>query len=255
VHVIPPLDGIYAQWDFNAGRVTRFYNAHNAAGVAIDGRNDEAFGNLDDPCNPNYDANDTSATDQGYRSLVQSTGLCQVSPYHLSIDPGDPSFADANAALGWSEVAGPNGTIVDRISAAPDQATPGGLAQSIAAVPYYRDDSCFDDGTGADPGPKVALRSGDEPRTASDGSPRRCWHPEDGAPDGSDHFFQGSIATHGLHLLFLADSDNARQTVPTTEIVSDWTLVMLPGDQGDVGERYGRSFEHPLVAIASAAHS
>ena len=26
VHVIPPLDGIYAQWDFNAGRVTRFYN-------------------------------------------------------------------------------------------------------------------------------------------------------------------------------------------------------------------------------------
>src|SRR4051794_30909272 len=26
VHVIPPLDGIYAQWDFNAGRMTRFYN-------------------------------------------------------------------------------------------------------------------------------------------------------------------------------------------------------------------------------------
>jgi hypothetical protein len=248
VHVIPPLDGIYAQWDFNAGRVSRFYNSHNANGVAIDGRNDEAFGNLDDPCNPNYDVNDTSATDQGYRSLVQSTGFCQVSPYHLSVDGGDPSFADANAALGWSEVAGPDGTIVDRISTAPDQATPGGLAQSVVAVPYYRDDSCFDDGTGADPGPKVALRSGDEPRTAADGSPRRCWHPEDGMPDGSDRFFQGSIATHGLHLLFLADSDNARQTVPTTEIVSDWTLVMLPGDQGNVGERYGRSFEHPLVA-------
>jgi len=189
VHVIPPLDGIYAQWDFNAGRVTRFYNTHNAAGVAIDGRNGEAFGNLDDPCNPNYDANDTSAADQGYRSA------------------------------------------------------------------YYRDDSCFDDGTGADPGPKVNPRSGDEPRTASDGSPRRCWHPEDGAPDGTDRFFQGSIATHGLHLLFLAESDNARQTVPTTEIVSDWTLVMLPGDQGNVGERYGRSFEHPLVATVSSRHS
>jgi hypothetical protein len=26
VHVIPPLDGIYAQWDFNAGRVTKYYN-------------------------------------------------------------------------------------------------------------------------------------------------------------------------------------------------------------------------------------
>jgi hypothetical protein len=255
VHVIPPLDGIYAQWDFNAGRVTRFYNSRNAAGVPIDGRNDEAFGNLDDPCNPNYDANDTSAADQGYRGVVQATGLCDVSPYHLSVDPGDPSFADANAALGWSEVSGPGGTIVDRISAAPDQATPGGLAQSVAAVPYYRDDSCFDDGTGADPGPKVALRTGDEPRTAGDGTPRRCWHPEDGLPDGSDRFFQGSIATHGLHLLFLADSDNARQTVPATEIVSDWSLVMLPGEQGNVGERYGRSFEHPLVATVSALHS
>ena len=45
----------------------------------------------------------------------------------------------------------------------------------------------------------------------------------------------------------MADSDNARQTVPATEIVSDWTLVLLPGEQGDVGERYGRSFERPLA--------
>jgi len=36
VHVIPPLDGIYAQWDFNAGRVSRFYNDKNPDGVAID---------------------------------------------------------------------------------------------------------------------------------------------------------------------------------------------------------------------------
>lgn len=58
-----------------------------------------------------------------------------------------------------------------------------------------------------------------------------------------------------LHLPLLADSDNARQTVPATEIVSDWRLVMLPGEQGNVGERYGRSFEHPLVATVSARHS
>ena len=43
--------------------------------------------------------------------------------------------------------------------------------------------------------------------------------------------------------------------MPATEIVSDWTLVMLPGEQGNVGERYGRSFEHPLVATVGAAHS
>ncbi len=33
VHVIPALDGIYAQWDFNAGAVDRFYNSQQPAGV------------------------------------------------------------------------------------------------------------------------------------------------------------------------------------------------------------------------------
>src|SRR5690606_38604060 len=59
VHPIPPLDGIYAQWDFNAGRVTRYYNQNRPLGVPIDGRNDEVFGNFDDPCNERYDGNDT----------------------------------------------------------------------------------------------------------------------------------------------------------------------------------------------------
>jgi hypothetical protein len=127
--------------------------------------------------------------------------------------------------------------------------TPGGTAQSIAAVPYYRDDSCFDDGTGSDPGPVINLRSSKEKMTASDGTPRRCWQVSDGAPGGDDHFFQGDIGTHGLHLLFLADSDNARLTVPATEIVSNWQMIMLQGNPGNVGERYGRSFEKPLVTV------
>jgi hypothetical protein len=51
-----------------------------------------------------------------------------------------------------------------------------------------------------------------------------------------------------MHLLFLAESDNARQTVPLTEIVSEWQMVMLPGERPAAdGERYGRSFEKPLV--------
>jgi hypothetical protein len=122
----------------------------------------------------------------------------------------------------------------------------------MTAVPYYRDDSCFDDGTGSDPGPKLHLRSGDEPAVASDGTPRRCWHTTDGDPGGSDHFYQGSIGTHGLHLLFLVDSDNARQTVPLTEIVSNWRMVMLPGQQGaTAGEEYGRGFEKPLAPVVA----
>jgi hypothetical protein len=250
VHPIPPLDGIYAQWDFNAGIMTRFYNQRVPEGVPVDGSNDEVFGNVDDPCNENYDANDTGEATQTYRSAYREFQFCNF-PYHQSVDIADPTFSDANAALSWSETAGPYGTIVDRYSSRAKDLTPGGAAQSLLAVPYYRDDSCFDDGTGTDPGPKVHLRSGDEPRTAADGTPRKCWTPEDGLPQGSDHFFQGSIATHGLHLLLVAESDNARATVPLTEIVGDQRLVVLPGDPGNVGERYGRGFEKPLVPTVS----
>ena len=231
--------------------MTQFFNSRNPAGVKIDGRNDEAFGNLDDPCNPRYDGNDTSQLDQTYRTLYAQFMGCQL-PYHLSIDPSDPTFSQPNVVLDWGVTSGPYGSVVDRISSEVTDLTPGGAIQSMAAVPYYRDDSCFDDGTGSDPGPKLHLRSGDEPAVAADGTPRRCWHTTDGDPNGSDHFYQGSIGTHGLHLLFLVDSDNARQTVPLTEIVSDWRMVMLPGQQGaKAGEKYGRGFEKPLLAAVA----
>ena len=245
VHVIPPLDGIYAQWDFNAGKVDRFYNSRNPQGVAIDGRNDEVYGNFDDPCNPRWERNERSAIDEAYRDVYQSGRLCDVTKalaeatdsdwYHQSVDPGDLTFADANVALGWSEVAGPNGTIVDRVTSSLTDVSPGGAIQGLAAVPYYRDDSCFDDGTGSDPGPVMNLRSDNESMKASDGTDRKCWKPSDGDPKGSDHFFQGSIGTHGLHLLFLVDSDNARLTIPTTEIVSNWQMVDAAGRPGQRG--------------------
>jgi hypothetical protein len=250
VHPIPPLDGIYAQWDFNGGKVTRFYNSgHEADGVPIDGRNDEAFGNLDDPCNENYDGSDTSVLDQGYRSFYAATPLCDLSPYHQSVDLFDPTFSKANVALEWSQVSGPNGSIVDRYHSDPTDLTPGGAAQSAVAVPYYRDDSCFDDGTGTDPGPRENPGSADEPR---DG--RKCWHPEDGDPNGDPRFFQGSIATHGVHLLFIADSDNARQTVPLDEVVSTQDMAMLPGDQpGAVGASFGQAWQQPVHASVGRA--
>jgi hypothetical protein len=281
VHVIPPADGIYAQWDFNAGRMTKFFNANNPEGVDVDGVNDEAYGNFDDPCNERWDDNGRTDIDRTYRSAYQELGVCDLTKqladndpsgnidhYHLSMDPGDLTFADANAALGWSQTSGPWGTIVDRIHSEVTDLTPGGAVQSLAAVPYYRDDACFDDGTGADPGPELHPRHFEEEQAsrASDGSARRCWTPEDGptgkAPHGDargdDRFWQGDIGTHGLHILFLVDSDNARTTVPLTEMVSDWDLIMLPPDQTwqdgqavNVGERYGRQFEKPLVTVVS----
>jgi hypothetical protein len=290
VHVIPPVDGIYAQWDFNAGRMTKFYNANNPGGVAVDGKNDEVYGNFDDPCNDRWDNSSHSAIDAAFRSTWQNGGICglqekpqqlwdqllgpvaQQDPtgqlgstrpdyYHQSIDPGDATFDDANASLGWSETGGPWGTIVDRIHAEPTDLTPGGAAQSIAAVPYYRDDSCFDDGTGSDPGPVINLRSSTE-ATTYNGKPRKCWTPADGPTNaaggdkGDAQFYQGDIGTHGLHLLFQLDSDNARLTEPVDQIVSDWDLVMLPptltnGVPTNVGEQYGRPLEKPLVTVVT----
>src|SRR3954470_1691214 len=126
VHVIPPLDGIYAQWDFNAGRMNRFYNSENSAGVPIDGRNDEVYGNFDDPCNERWDGDPSrSDIDNAYRTFYKSAGGCDAAQalaslprgdyYHQSVDPGDLTFGAANAALDWSQVSGPYGTIVDRI--------------------------------------------------------------------------------------------------------------------------------------------
>ena len=173
-----------------------------------------------------------------------------------------PTFADANAALGWSEEGGPYGAIVDRIHAEPTDLTPGGAAQSLAAVPYYRDDACFDDGTGSDPGPELHPRAYDQEQAshASDGSQRRCWKSgsDPAIPNGNDHFWQGDIGTHGLHLLFQVDSDNARLTEPVDQIVTDWDLVMLPPSQTfkdgpvqNVGEQYGRPLETPLVTVVT----
>ena len=258
VHPIPPLDGIYSQWDFNAGKMTRFFTPKRQDGLPVDGRNDEAYGNLDDPCNPHYDSTDYNdgGLTQGYRSGYREFRLCDISPYHQSVDAPDFTISDANASLAWSVTAGPHGSIVDRYQVdRVTDLTPGGTPQALLAVPYYRDDSCFDDGTGSDPGPKLRPRSdvGDE-KLAPDGTQRRCWKPADGDPAGSPNFFQGSIGTHGLHILTVAESDNARLTVPLTEIVAEQRLVPLPGQRdASVGEQYGRGFEKPLLATVTDA--
>ncbi|MGH7900068.1 MAG: hypothetical protein ACREQQ_19085, partial [Candidatus Binatia bacterium] len=281
VHPIPPLDGIYTQWDYNAGRMTKYYNPMRPDGVVLDGKNDEVFGNLDDPCNPHYDT--------AYGPIVrQIPEAC--SEYHQSVDVFDPTFSMVNATLQWEQVSGMWGTLVTRWLI--NKVTPGGAVQGLLSVPYYRDDSCFDDGTGTSPGPRVRLRSSSEIRFVADGSEgqqsgarRRCWTPADLAmngypdekenvpnpgsycvetdpsgsctasrpwPNGDLRTFQGDIGAHGLHLLLVAESDNVSLTLPLTEIDGQQWQVILPGDQGgNVGDRYGRQLEKPLVARAS----
>jgi hypothetical protein len=256
VHVIPPADGIYQQWDYNAGKITTYYNPWRPDGVTVDGKNDEVFGNAyvhegsdgvrfrdDDPI-PVVGPQDLSAGEPGEG--------CPDTPIDQGcisndIDMADPTFGGINPGLNYEEVTGPFGTLVHRQSI--KQVT-GGSAYTLATIPYYRDDACFDDGTGTDPGPHVRARSVD-PVNDSNGQPRECWDPSRGDPANArpaDHYYQGDIGTHGVHIELIADSDNAAQTVPLTEISSETRIVVLPGQQGNVGERYGRGTEKPLVA-------
>src|SRR5205823_40135 len=93
-----------------------------------------------------------------------------------------------------------------------------------------------------------------DPSVDSAGQPRACWTPADGDPDATqpaDHFYQGDIGTHGVHIMLIADSDNARTTEPVDEISAEQRRVVLPGLKGNVGEQYGRGFEKPLVVTAA----
>ena len=116
VHPLPPLGGVYSMWDFNAGRVNRFYNPSLPEGVVVDGKNDEELlGSFDDPCNSRYDIPGRySQIDQGYRDLLQALPYCGNFPYHFSLDEPDPTTSQVG--LPWTEVAGPFGTIVDRLT-------------------------------------------------------------------------------------------------------------------------------------------
>ncbi|HEX4862689.1 MAG TPA: hypothetical protein VFV02_01375, partial [Acidimicrobiales bacterium] len=182
----------------------------------------------------------------------------------------------------------------------------------VEAVPYYVDDSCFDDGTGNSPGPQVDPRNIDpttwgfadekgKPVAVSpapspadryaglvkdDGQiyngettyQRRCWNhnpngtpynipgtatynsslpaqKQDPTPDpnfgpqGDVRYFEGDIATHGLHLLFTSDSDNADQTTAVDEVDSVDHQAILPPNQGNVGASYSAQYTTPIATV------
>jgi hypothetical protein len=252
VHVVPPADGIYAQWDYNAGKITRYYNPWVPDGVAVDGRNDEVFGNSFVHAGPDglrfADGDPIPLIGPQDLSLGTPGEKCPGDPcVHNDIDIADPTFGGVNPGLNYEQVTGPFGTLVHRLSV---RQVTAGTGYSLFTIPYYRDDACFDDGTGTDPGPHVKGRAVDPPNDSA-GAARECWSPERGDPAATtpaDHFYQGDIGTHGIHIELIADSDNAATTVPLTEIASEERIVVLPGLQPNLGERYGRGTEKPLVS-------
>jgi hypothetical protein len=297
VHVIPPFDGIYVMWDYRAGKVATYYNPWQSQGVPADGQNDEVFGNqkwtVTAPGDPNSTGAEIQDGDpipvigpQDVKAGNPDSKNCNVGTASENengicndIDMFDPSFDGPAGALNWEEVAGPNGGVVTRWMI---KKHTGGDAYTLIATPYYRDDSCFDDGTGNDPGPHLNSRHVDDGQSAMyfdpsdptggpnhDGwKPRVCWKPSDGDPqdasigDGRPRkFWNADIATHGLHINLIADSDNAYQTEPVDEVDSVQRMVVLPPSVVDpagtmkgtvnVGEQFGRSVEFPLQTVVT----
>ncbi len=308
VHVIPPLDGIYVQRDMAAGIMDTYYNPYQKSGVPVLGINEEVFGNVHAGfgqgglCYSSQDQLGSIIQSLTGKPSIQvpapgNTDPCNNNDVHGDFDFFDPTFSGPPGELSWEQLTGSYGTLVERWTG--QISSPGGVVIGAAtSFPYYRDDSCFDDGTGTDPGPKLDLRSKDEPKywwidpttklPVSNFNPpagvqlnqRRCWnHHVDRtpynikgtqsydstkaaeqsdpppnpnfSPQGDVRYYQGDIGTHGLHVMLIADSDNAQMTVPIDEIDSEQVQVVLPGRQPNVGEAYGRSFEKPLVSIAA----
>jgi len=339
VHPIPPLDGIYTQWNMNAGAVTTYYNPENPSGVPITGINPVLMGDTTDfvgPSGVQESSNDKLGREEeqlnGGKPLTVGdpnkadcnsplpVSLPEVgSPndcIYGSFNTSDPTFSGvAPALLSWEELTGPAGTMVEKWSL--DQNTnesPGGAQALVEAVPYYVDDSCFDDGTGNSPGPQVDPRNIDpttwgfedengQPVAVSPAPPagdgyqglvkddgqtyngettyqRRCWNhnpnstsynipgtatynpklpvqKEDPAPDpnfgpqGDVRYFEGDIATHGIHLLFTSDSDNADLTTAVDEIDTVDHQVILPPDQANVGAEYTSQFTIPIATLVT----
>jgi hypothetical protein len=244
VHSIPPLGGIFSYWDHTAGVIEKYYNPQRPEGVDVDGRNDEVFGTLyANPGGGELRVDDDVPVVGPVAVDAQLGGDCFQ--YCSDLDVTDPTLNGVTNLM-WEQVSGEFGSMV--FTSAIENLTPG-AAQAFLAIPYYRDDACFDDGTGIDPGPHLTPKRVDSPE-------RPCWDAAvDERPTGDPahdvRWRQGLIGGHGVQVLFVAESDNAGTTLPLTELASRTRMVMLPGDPGNVGERYGSVDDLPLQAIVT----
>jgi len=229
VHPIPP-DGLYTSWDYNRGIAAKYYDRIKPDGVDIDGVNDDT-GNVD--------------------------GVFGMPAY---FDAPDPTFNVPSAILNWEEVSGANdyGSLVYIV-----EIKGATTAENPAVVPYYRDDSCLDDGTGDNP---VARpwpgEASDDTRVmngycAANGKPAGCHvcrSATDPGPCDVDCKLgqtQGAYASHGIHYFFSSDTDNAASPEVLTEIDAQQWQFMVPTSQPtNIGEPYGNTVVAPLQTAA-----
>jgi hypothetical protein len=227
VHPIPP-DGLYTSWDYNKDVASTYYNLVKPDGVPIDGHND----------------------DQG--SIDQ---LPTGQPAYF--DAPDPTFDVPSAVDRPEEVAGRGsaGALVYTF-----EFKGATSAANAAAVPYYRDDACLDDGTGDDPvqrpwpgeayegDPKNRVKSGYE--AANGGTPFDTL--KAACQAGTATPFQGAFGSHGIHFFVTHDSDNATLGVPVDEVDGQqWRYSVPMRAPGNVIAQYAPNVLTPRQALVT----
>jgi hypothetical protein len=241
VHPIPP-DGLYTSWDYNSRVASTYYNELTTAkaaggedgGVPVDGQND----------------------DVGYIDEVP------VSGQPAFFDVNDPTFNKPLSFLNWEQVSGKddNGSLVYMFQMNNPQS-----AENPLVVPYYRDDSCLDDGTGDDPSPRPwpgEAHSDDRLDTGPDNYMQRpCYgDPENNTADNTysftgdvnGNFRQGCFACHGIHYFVTGDTDNTFSPVKTTEIDgSQWQWAAPTSEPTNVGDQYANTVKLPLQPVVA----
>ncbi len=214
VHPIP-ADGLYTSWDYNHDQVQTYYNEALTDGVPIDGKSDEAVGNIDD-----------------------------IFGEPAFFDAPDPTFTRPLAFLNWEQVAGKgnSGSLVYIFELKNLQSLENPLV-----TPYYRDDACLDDGTGDDPSPR--MWPGESYAWMSERNidyvDRPCFTDE----GASGPYRQGAFGTHGIHYFVTNDTDNAFGPKPVTEIDGQQTEWAVPQTKPErVGDTYANTVKVPLIA-------
>ena len=216
VHPIPP-DGLYTSWDYNYEVADTYFNETRTDGVPIDGINDEVLGNVD-------------KTPTGQPAFF---------------DAPDPTHSKPLSFFNWEQVSGKddNGSLVYMFEMKNAQSLENPLV-----TPYYRDDRCYDDGTGDNPMPrKFPGEPSTDPRvypvelrTCTADSPASVWQAR-----------QGCFACHGVHYFVANDTDNAMAPVATTEIDgAQWQWAVPTSSPTNVGDAYANTVKIPLIATA-----
>jgi hypothetical protein len=265
VHPIPP-DGLYTSWDFRYGAVSTYYNQKTTAGVPVDGTNTHSVGEVDQ---------------------------LPVTGQPAFFNACDPTFDICTAIANPEEIAGPNGSLVfvgnilpsHLVSNNPQAVPTPSTGVNPEVVPFYRDDACFDDGTGDAPVPRPYpgdqstdpnVQNGYVSYWQQQGAPvtqytdLRCAPPLSGQTGYQQaNFatyntmpFQGAIGEFGLHFFFTADSDNLFGPQSVSEIAAEQWVYAVPSSAPanlisadtsvtPAGKDYGLNVVAPLQTVVT----